>query len=361
MSTNSNRKSVTLADVARVASTSKTTASHALSGKGWVSPSTRETVIRVAAELGFQADPVARLLSNGQSEKTIGVYTLDLDLSARTRQLQMLQAALNDQGYSVPIYAYGYRGRDVLANQMKLMDTLIAQRPRAIVCNTSGVRPEVMARLRRFVDDGGTAVCYGYEDSEPVGCDRVVYDEGHSFGLGIDHLVGLGHREIGLFNVGARRPEGEMVRLAAAALATVGGLLREEWLFPNDGTRRYEEDGALLAQRFLSLRERPTAMMIANDYAAAAFVAAVAQAGVRIPEELSVVGHDDDAIAPYAVVPLTTVSVPVEEIGVGVLALLERRLLQNFGGPAQRIDVAGRLVVRMSSGPVAGAACPPVL
>ena len=137
-------RKVTLADVARSVGISKTTASHALSGKGWVSAGTRDAVQKAAQELGFEVDPLARLLSNGRSETTVGFFTLDLDLSSRTRQVQIIQAELNDRGYSVPIYAYGYRGRDDVSHQLELMSNLLAQRPRAIVCNTSGVRDEVL-------------------------------------------------------------------------------------------------------------------------------------------------------------------------------------------------------------------------
>ncbi|MBW3636636.1 MAG: LacI family transcriptional regulator [Armatimonadetes bacterium] len=346
---NQAKKTVTLADVARVAGISKTTASHALSGKGWVSAATRETVVRVASEMGFEVDPLARLLSNGRSEKTIGFFTLDIDLSSRTRQMQIIQAQLNDMGYSVPIYAYGYRGRDALENQLELMNNLLAQRPRAIVCNTSGVRDEVLERLQKFVDEGGVAVCYGYSRSAPVRCDQVIYAEGESHYLAARHLIELGHRDIGLFNVGYRKPAKPFLTEVQRALGEVGAQTREKWLFGNDGTRRYEEDGARLGDEFLALKSRPSAMIVANDYAAVAFMARVTRGGISIPENLSVVGHDDDAIAPFGVVALTTISSSIEAVTVSVIELLNSRLLRDYSGEPRLVTVRGELVVRDST------------
>lgn len=343
------RKSVTLADVAREAGVSKTTVSHALSGKGWVSSTTRETVLRLADEMSFQVDPLARLLSNGRSEKTIGFYTLDLDLSARTRQLQIIQAELSVRGYSVPIYAYGYNGRDELLNQMALMDNLLAQRPRAIVCNTSGVQKKIFKRLQQFADDGGILVCYGYIEFAPIACDQVMHVENEAFGLAARHLTQLGHRDIGVFNVGQRKPTDRSLESVTEALREVGADVRDEWLFCNDGTRRYEEDGAGLGHEFLALKERPSAMVIANDYAATAFISTVARGGVRVPQDVSVVGFDDDAIAPYGVVPLTTVSAPVEKVAGHVVELLLSRLENGFSDEPRFITVRGEMITREST------------
>lgn len=350
MNTHLTKKSVTLADVAQAAGISKTQASHALSGKGWVSSATRDTVLKTAQEMGFRADPLARLLSNGRCEKTIGFYTLDIDLSGRTRQMQNIQAQLNDLGFNVPIYAYGYRGRYELSNQIELLDNLLAQRPRAIVCSTSGVRNEVFERLQNWIEAGGVLVCYGYSKIAPLSCDQVIHAQAEAYGLATRHLTELGHRDIGVFAVGHRKPSGALLEAFTESMAEVGGRVNDRWLFRNDGTLRYEEDGALLAQQFLKLKKRPTAMLVSNDYAATAFVSEVMRAGVLVPHDLSVVGHDDDAIAPYGTVPLTTVSVPNEAVSKRVVELLVERLDGSPVGAELEV-LRGKLVRRQSTAP----------
>ena len=78
------------------------------------------------------------------------------------------------------------------------------------------------------------------------------------------------------------------------ALAEVGLPMREEWFFQNP---TYERGGAEMARRFLAMRDRPTALCIVNDYVALAFVVEVMRAGLRVPEDVSVVSHDDQPIA----------------------------------------------------------------
>jgi LacI family transcriptional regulator len=340
---------VTLLDVARAAGISKTTASHALNGKGWVAPATREAVLRTAQEMGFVADPLAQRLSNGRCHNTIGYFTLDIDLSGRTRQMQIIQAALSDLGFSVPIYAYGYRGCHKVEDQKALMNALIAQRTRAIVCNTSMVKQEVLSDLRRYQDEGGIVVCYCYGRTADVPCDQVIYDEEDGTYQAARHLLELGHREIGIFNVGERVPSGANRAGFTRALEEFGATLREEWLFRNEGVLRYEEEGELLAQQFLQLKNRPTAMCLANDYAAVAFISTLHRAGMQVPRDVSVVGDNNDPIAAHGVVPLTTVDYPLEDISREVINLLQSRLEGSYDGAPRRIEVRSKLVLRDST------------
>ena len=349
MHPSSTRKNVTLADVAKAAGVSKTTASHALSGRGYVALATRETVLRLAGEMGFEADPLARVLSSGQNESSIAFFTLDLDLSSRTRLLQLIQSRLNDQGFSVPVHAYGYRGADVARHQLEVMAGALSGKPRALVCNLAQMGADATNKLRRFVDDGGLCVAYGYDGFADLNCDQVICAEDESFALAARHLFEQGHRELGVFSVGLRKPSGSMLEAVEQEARRFGATLRDEWLFGNDGTRRYEEDGACLAQEFLALSHRPSAMIVANDYAAAAFLAVLQRNGVRVPHDVSVVGHDDDAIAPFAVVPLTTTSVPVEAMARQVVELLLSRLRGDAPAEAQRTVVRGELILRSST------------
>jgi LacI family purine nucleotide synthesis repressor len=128
---------------------------------------------------------------------------------------------------------------------------------------------------------------------------------------------------------------------------------RDEWFFR---TGTYEHGGAEMAKRFLAMKERPTALTIVNDYVALAFMVEVMRAGVRIPEELSVVGHDNQPIAAYCPVPLTSMTQPTQKIAQTVVELLMQRLEEDtedaFDGgafaPREQI-ITGDLVLRNST------------
>jgi DNA-binding LacI/PurR family transcriptional regulator len=125
------------------------------------------------------------------------------------------------------------------------------------VCNTSGVNQEALNELKRFQDGGGIVVCYCYGHGVDVPCDQVVYDEEDSSYQAARHLLELGHRHIGLFNVGERVPAGPNLSGFKRALQEFDAPLREDWLFRNTGELRYEEEGESLAHEFLELKERP--------------------------------------------------------------------------------------------------------
>jgi DNA-binding LacI/PurR family transcriptional regulator len=104
-----------------------------------------------------------------------------------------------------------------------------------------------------------------------------------------------------------------------------------------------------MAQRFLDLKSRPSALCIVNEYAASAFVNEIQRRGWRVPDDISLVSHDDAPVARFCAVPLTTVSHPVEDIANQVVRLLRERLENDYGGPARQITIKGQLVVRDSS------------
>jgi LacI family purine nucleotide synthesis repressor len=102
-----------------------------------------------------------------------------------------------------------------------------------------------------------------------------------------------------------------------------------------------------MARRFLQMKKRPTALSIVNDHVSLAFVVELGRAGVRVPEDVSVVSHDDRLIASYCSVPLTCVSQPVEAIAHAVCEMLLERLAASTA-PPRAITFKGELVQRQS-------------
>ncbi len=128
------------------------------------------------------------------------------------------------------------------------------------------------------------------------------------------------------------------------ALAEFRLKLRPEWVLRSG---MYEEGGARLAENYLALRRRPTALCIVNDVTAAFFVQQLMRRGLRVPDDVSVVGQDDTPAAAHCFVPLSTVAQPVNEVAEGVCELLKQRL-DGSHEPPQKLVVRGRLVQRES-------------
>ena len=338
---------VTIRDVARVAGVSKSAVSAALTGNGRIAPQTKATILQVAAELGFEPNTHARRLQGKGLSQSIGLFTLDLDLSVGTGKIKRIRSLLTRQGFEVAIHACSYPDRNNPTDTIREMKLLAQQRPRAIICNTTDLPVEVFEALQSYRAQGGVLVCY--DRAVAVECDQVVFDREDNTFQAANHLLELGHREIGFFDVSSNPRDKSRVSGFEKALNRYGLRTRDEWVRGYTVEKEFEENGVEMAAYFLSLPERPTAVCIVNDYAAIAFISELQRAGLRVPADLSVVGHDDRLMARYCNVPLTSVSHPVEAIAQAVVDTLLQRLNGDIDAPFQTQTVRGQLAVRQST------------
>jgi DNA-binding LacI/PurR family transcriptional regulator len=355
----SNRKNnsygaATLTDVARAAGVSHATVAQVYRGQGRISERTRQVVLEAGKLLKFQPNPYAQRLAQGGNDTLVGLFSLNLDMGVGSQKVQRIQRALQDRGFLAPIHGYGnydYHAENH-TDQVSLMGELVRQRPKAIVCATSGVRPDAVAQLQRFLDCGGLVVCFGYHDQVDLLCDQVTLDDGWNMTLSARHLVELGHRRIGLFVASSHPPTPAYRDGFGQALADGGIAVREDWIFHEGGVNEYEEGGAAMARRLAALPkdDRPTGLCMVNDFAAQAFVTEALRLGLNVPGDISVVGFDDTYAARHGRVPLTTVSHPVEDMADTVMHFFDTRLDRSYQGPPRNAVIRGRIVQRESAG-----------
>ncbi len=189
-------KAATISDVARQVGVTKMTVSNVLNGKSQKS-AYRETILRAAQELNYQPNPHAQRLANGRCHNTISLLSLMLDMGVGTSKIQMIQGLLHERGYSAPIHAYGLIAENTLADRSSLLGELRLQKPRAIVCYASGMRPDALDELRRYQDEGGLLDVQQRRNLSPAGGDED--DEITALSGGARRtLVGIwGNRDLG--------------------------------------------------------------------------------------------------------------------------------------------------------------------
>jgi LacI family transcriptional regulator len=362
------RRPPTLKDVAGALGMHKSTVSLALSGKGTIAPETRERVLATARELGYHPNPIAQRLAHGQESSTVCIFSGILDVGLATEKILLVQRALNAHALEVPIYTCQDTPDDGGEAQAAQVRQLCRQRPRAVVCATPRVRTAVFEELAAFQRAGGAVI--SYDTPVPLDCDQVIFDREDNAYRAASHLLDMGHRRIGMamsqVSVTAMMegsdstgkvtdPNAYRIRGFRRALSERGIPFRPEWFFQ---IATYERGGAEMARQFLAMKDRPTAIAVVNDYVALAFMTELMRAGVRVPEELSIIGHDDQPIATYCPVPLTSMSQPVDRIARAVADLLLGRLSGDVSpdAPARTVMVTGELVQRGSVAPVGQAA-----
>ena len=323
-----------LEDVASDVGVSPATVSMVLRGVAGPSAATRERVLAAASRLGYRPDRAASVLASRRS-RLIGVM-LDIRNTFHAQMVEDVHDAAERHGYDL-VLSTVTRSRD----EQQAVETLLDSRCEALMLFGSETSAERLAALDRQLP---VVVVGRPVPSAGVDVIRAADDEG--VGQAVDHLIGLGHRDIayvdgGPGEIAALRNRGFRDAMRrhglGAGLVVIGG-------------GHTEEAGAAAAQTLLDSDQRPTAAVMFNDRSAMGLVETLIRAGLDIPGSISVVGYDDSPLARLAHIDLTTVSQnPGQLTEHAVAALIER--LDNGRVGHREVVVRPRLVVRRTTGP----------
>jgi DNA-binding LacI/PurR family transcriptional regulator len=298
---------VTTHDVARRAGVSQPTVSLVLSGnpRARVAEPTRERVLRAARELGYRPNLVARGLVS-QRSFGLGVVVPDLNNPFFTEVVSGAERVAAESGYAMLLCDTRQTpaARHVESLRARLIDGVILDPGSA-----SAVPAELLAELNVVVIDSADGGLPGVT-SDVIGTGRQA----------AQHLLELGHRELGFIGPAT---DSRVFRLRergyVEAVSAAGVSIRSEWLRRAPPTLA---GGAAAMRVLLSGVQRPTAVFCGNDLAALGALKACLTAGVRVPEQLSIVGCDDIEMAVVVTPELTTVRVPARGLGARAARML---------------------------------------
>ncbi|MGH2368169.1 MAG: substrate-binding domain-containing protein, partial [Chloroflexota bacterium] len=228
-------------------------------------------------------------------------------------------------------------------NEVRLLTVLEQRRVDGVILDASGPTPELLACLGR---EAYPVVLVGSRVDVPE-FDAVVVAPGAAYDA-VRHLLARGHRRIaiiaGLPVPGANRPaksSGYLLALQEADLPVDPTLIVQ-----GDYTL---QGGREAMRRLLALPAPPTAVFAGNDLMAIGALKAVTEAGMGVPADVAIVGHDDIPEAAVTVPALTTVAVPKYEMGRAATGLLLQRIREAGPAGRQRIELAHRLMIRESA------------
>lgn len=329
-------KAPTIHDVARVAGVSKSTVSRVLqSGDVSVADETRQAVLEAMAEVGYSHNAVASSLRTSKS------YMVMLLIPSIANPFwpsiaHSLQTTLAEAGYSVVFANTDWKGN----LERSLLGMARRNRFDAIALNPVDTPP---AELRAL---GVPVVVLGlrgeYKELDMVGSDSY---EGTC--TGIRYLYEKGHRRIG-FIWGERAASATRYRAYCDTLTAVGLELDQRLVADSD----YTVAGGRAATRKLMLQDSPpTAIFTSNDVMALAAIQEAAALGLKVPDDVSLLGMDDIESAAMSTPALTTIGKDKQELGRRAAEVLLKRLNEKSPIPPQRIAVPCTLVERQTVGP----------
>jgi LacI family transcriptional regulator len=332
---------VTIKEVARAAGVSVATVSRVVNDKGPVRDATRRRIRRLVERLRYVPHGAARSLILRKTH-TLAVLLPDLFGEFFSELLRGMDLAARRRGYHLLVSGFhGDRAetRAMLGAIRGRVDGLIA------------LSPDLAAAAFRKSLPGGFPVVLLNCDSGKTGYASIRVDNRGGALAMTRHLLGLGHRRLAFIRGPAGNHDAaERLRGFREALAPRAGTRGAE--VPGDFR---EEAGYAAAKKLLRARARPTAVFAANDAMAIGLLSAFRERRVRVPEDVALAGFDDIPIARFITPPLTTVRVPIAELGARATARLLHALGANgIGNGARQEILPTTLVVRSSCGAPAG-------
>ena len=327
----------TVQDVARAARVSTATVSRALSSPERVSVKTRDKVAKAVAETGYVLNHAARNLRR-QDTGTIVALVPDIGNSHFSNILQGIETVCADRNLKVLIADT----RKPSMSSSRLSDYFSKNNCDGIVImdghfSISAIR-ESNPKLPPIVAAG--------EWSDDPNVPIAVVDNMLGAELAVSDLLKLGHMKIGhVTGLLSHKPGRDRLDGFKATLANAGLDPAKAWIVDGDYTL---DAGERAASTWLELKDRPTAVFCAADRTAFGFISALNEAGVRVPDDVSVVGFDDIDIAGHFVPPLTTIHQPRRAVGEQAAKLLVS-LLEGGKPAAESAQLEPWLVVRKST------------
>ncbi len=331
-------KPASIKDIARIARVSHSTVSRALRESPLVNPDTAERIRRIAAESGFRTSAVARSLATSRTS-TIGVVVTSIADPFVAEVVGGIEDEANAHNYSV-----------FLANcnadpgrELKVVQSFEDRRVDGIVVTASRVGAlygSLLERMRIPI-----VLLNNQHPSKFAHSVRIENFEASRAAVG--HLIGLGHRRLAYigdrFGYGS---DSERFSGYRAALDEADVPFRPDFVVHGDGK---VEGGIHAMKSLLAAPELPTGVFCYNDVTAIGALKAIRLQGLKVPDDISLVGFDDLPLALYMDPPLTTVRQPKHEMGRMAMEVL----LKLMAGSAadQDLAVAGALIVRQSTAP----------
>lgn len=332
---------VTIQDIARAAGVSNQTVSRVLNRKPDVSAETRERIESVIKDLGYRPSDLARGLRN-KSTRTIGLVVPD---SANPFFAEIAKGVENGgfaAGYSVILC----NSAQDKARELEHLELLRAKGIDGIIFIATTTEIDHIGPLV----ESGIPVALFYREAPGLDVDTFAIDNRRAGYLATRHLIDLGHRHIAcILPRSDATPSGQRVEGFRAALKEVGVTPSPRLMVRGDNLI---ESGARAALDLLDSGEPFSAIFASNDAMAIGALRALRDRGLRVPDDVSLVGVDDILLASFVDPPLTTVAQDKQEAGERAVASLIDRIEGRFTGGRRETLLDTQLIVRRSTAPI---------
>jgi LacI family transcriptional regulator len=329
----------TVADVAKTAGVSVSTAARVLSGTGYAAEDTRRLVLEAARELGYVPNQIARSLRTNRTQM-VGLLIGDVENSFYSVIAKNVESVAKDAGYHVVLC----NSDDEPGIEREYLKLLQGMRVDALIVTPTSKNRRHLARLM----EKDIVIVQVDRRVEGLQADTILVDNEAGAASAVTHLIEAGHARIGILT-------GDLeVSTASQRLAGYQRALREHGIPIRDALIKsgsFHRDHAIEDATDL-IRARPTAIFAANNILAEATLIALDQQGLRVPRDVSVAAFDDVQWMSMVEPAVTTVRQPVADMARSAAELALRRLREGHDGRPSTVVFRTELIERASVAPV---------
>jgi LacI family transcriptional regulator len=333
---------MTVNDVAKLAGVSTATVSHVINNTRFVSEETRQKVLAAIDACGYTPNAHARSRASGRS-RMLGLIISDIANPFFPELVKAIEEKASARGYEIILSNTNYEPKRTVACVQRVLD----QRASGVAILTSEMD---LSLSRRLADEEVAVVFLDVGKVGPHTSNIVVnYEKG--IREGVEHLLELGHRRIACISGPSHLKSAARRKVAFAKIMKKyqASLHTTPLIFEGDFKTT---GGQRAAAEILRLEPMPTAIVSANDLMAIGALRELKSAGLRVPQDISVIGFDDISFAALAEPPLTTILIPRSEIGENAVEALIHTI-QAADNLGREFKVSTQLVVRESTGAAA--------
>ena len=328
----------TLKDIAKMAGVNLSTVSRAINDSSEINKETKERILDIARQLNYVSNKHNKAFKN-EGNNTIGIICPEIKSNYYAQLVNTIEVRLKAKGYMLLIGLTDFK----YENEVYYLKLFEKKGVGGIICIAT-VDRKIEKDLKDFKSKYNMPIIQVATEVELQDYDYIKIDEDYGISLAISHLAELGHREIGYI--------GET--LSESRLKSFNSLLKKNGLpinhdFIKVGTERFEEGGYKRMKEILALKKLPTAIFASYDSIAIGAMRAMTESGLRIPEDISIIGVDNINVAAYLTKALTTISSPVNDMGsIASRILLDK--IEDNNAVVQHVALKPELILRETTG-----------
>ncbi len=334
----SDERMSTISDVAKLSGLSKTTVSRVINNHPYVSKENKEQVLKAMKELGYTPNPAARRL-RGQLTTTLGVIVPRIVNPFFSYLVNSIEQTAYNKGYQVLIC----QSNEDKEKELTFLNLLKTKQVDGIIMTAIENDWSV---IEPFTNYGPIVLCNEYVNYADVPMIRLNQSKGAY--IGVKHLIERGHQKIAYCTGGLFDEQGkdkDRNHGYQKALQEAGIVINPKWVFVNQHSI---EDGKQVMKQILEMEDRPTAVFTGSDEIAGGIMIEAKEHGLIVPDDIAIIGFDDQPLAEMLDPKLTTIRQPVDQMGEKSVEVIIKRL----NNPEMKMEIYEmpiELVVRKST------------